>query len=203
MRVFSRRVRVAICAGALLNLFAAGALAHSGHIGHLHESVFTAGFMHPLTGMDHLLAMVAVGLWGALSRGSVRQAVLASGVFLIMMFVGAMLGVRGVQVPMVEPMIMASLLIFGLLVASRRIAHDAIGFALVGLFAVFHGVAHGMELAAGSGVMPFVAGFMLATLALHMIGLFGGFQLKGCSAWLSRMLGGSVAAYGLLLIIGA
>lgn len=184
-----------------MNLFVSGALAHSGHIGHLHESLFTTGFMHPLTGLDHLLAMLAVGLWSASSHGSVRQAILAPAVFLIMLFVGATLGIFGLQVPMVEPMIMASLLILGLLVASRRVVHGAIGFAVVGLFAVFHGLAHGMELPAGDGVLVFVAGFMLATLMLHMIGLSGGFQLKRCSAWFSRVLGGGIAAYGLLLIM--
>jgi urease accessory protein len=202
MRALSKGVKAAICAGVLLSVFATGAVAHSGHIGHLHESLFTAGFMHPLTGLDHLLAMIAVGLWSALSHGSLRQAVLAPAVFLIMLFVGAMLGILGLQVPVVEPMIMASLLILGLLVASRRVVNDAIGFAVVGLFAVFHGLAHGMELPAGDGVIAFVAGFMLATLVLHMIGLFAGFQLKRCSAWFSRVLGAGVAAYGLLLVIG-
>lgn len=98
--------------------------------------------------------------------------------------------------------IIASLLILGLLVASRKVVHDAIGFAVVALFAVFHGLAHGMELPESNGVIVFFAGFMLTTLLLHMVGLFGGFQLKRCNAWFSRVLGGGVAAYGILLIMG-
>jgi len=172
----------------------------------MHEpaaSPLVSGLLHPLTGVDHLLAMLAVGLWSALTHQTLRRAMLAPVVFLVMLFAGEMLGMMGLQMPMVEPMIMTSLLILGLLVAARKAVNDTIGFVVVGLFALFHGLAHGMELPAATGVMSFVAGFMIATFILHMAGLWGGFQLKRHSVWFSRVLGGGIAAYGMLLLIGA
>jgi len=203
MSVLSKNLNVKMAVVAMLTVVSAGALAHPGHMGHAHEGLFMAGFMHPLTGMDHLLAMLAVGLWSALTHQTLRRAMLAPVVFLVMLFAGAMLGMMGLQMPMVEPMIMTSLLILGLLVAARKAVNDTIGFVVVGLFALFHGLAHGMELPAATGVMSFVAGFMIATFILHMAGLWGGFQLKRHSVWFSRVLGGGIAAYGMLLLIGA
>src|SRR5690606_25471009 len=119
MRTLLKPMNVAITVSTLLGLTATAVFAHPGHIDQTQHSMFAAGLLHPLTGLDHLLAMLAVGLWSALTHQSLRRAMLAPVVFLIMLFAGAMLGIMGVQLPLVEPMIMASLLILGLLVATR------------------------------------------------------------------------------------
>ncbi len=194
--------KVIVGGGALLALMAANVWAHPGHIGHEHETMFMSGIQHPLTGLDHLLAMLAVGLWSALTHQTMRQAILTPVVFLVLLFIGAMAGIAGAQLPAVEPMIMASLLVLGLLIASSTTVRDGVGFAIVGLFAAFHGLAHGTELPASEGAMQFVAGFMLSTLGLHMTGLLVGFQLKQYSTWISRAIGACIAAYGVLLFTG-
>lgn len=114
-------------------LFSGAALAHPGHLGHeLPGSMFAAGFWHPLTGFDHLLAMLAVGMWSALTHHTARQAVWLPVMFLALLFAGAMMGMAGVRLPAVEPVIMVSLLVLGLLVASRKAVQGWAGFALVG-----------------------------------------------------------------------
>lgn len=203
MRIFLKPVTVTTAIGTLLGLTATAVFAHPGHIDQAQHSMFAAGFLHPLTGLDHLLAMLAVGLWSALTHQSLRRAMLAPVVFLIMLFAGAMLGIMGVKLPLVEPMIMASLLILGLLVATRKPINEMLGFVIVGVFALFHGLAHGMEMPASNAAIPFVAGFMLATFGLHFAGLLGGMQLKHHSAWFSRVLGGVISAYGVFLLAGA
>ncbi|AFK61986.1 urease accessory transmembrane protein [Advenella kashmirensis WT001] len=139
MRTLLKPMNVAITIGTLLGLTATAVFAHPGHIDQAQHSMFAAGLLHPLTGLDHLLAMLAVGLWSALTHQSLRRAMLAPVVFLIMLFAGAMLGIMGVQLPLVEPMIMASLLILGLLVATRKSINEMVGFVIVGAFACFTG----------------------------------------------------------------
>lgn len=202
MNVSLRKTSVTGLAGLVLALAATAVMAHPGHIGHEHEGMFMSGFLHPLTGLDHLLAMLAVGLWSALTHQTMRQAIMTPLAFLVLLLVGAVAGIAGVQLPAVEPMIMASLLVLGLLVASRKTVSNVTGFVIVGVFALFHGLAHGMELPASEGAMAFVAGFMLTTFALHVTGLLAGFQLKQYNAWFSRFLGAAIAAYGALLFVG-
>ncbi|KDS77003.1 HupE/UreJ family protein [Bordetella bronchiseptica] len=203
MKAMSKRAMLGSGAAALM-LFSGAALAHPGHLGHeLPGSMFAAGFWHPLTGFDHLLAMLAVGMWSALTHHTARQAVWLPVMFLALLFAGAMMGMAGVRLPAVEPVIMVSLLVLGLLVASRKAVQGWAGFALVGGFALFHGLAHGMELPGSEGALGFVAGFMLATLGLHLAGLFAGFRLKHWNLWLSRALGMGIAGYGALLFVGA
>lgn len=113
-----------------------------------------------------------------------------------------MMGMAGVRLPGVEPMIMASLLVLGLLVASRTVLRGWVSYALIGFFALFHGLAHGMELPYNGNAMTFVAGFMTTTFALHLIGLFAGFQLKRYNKWIPGALGAGVAAYGAILFVG-
>lgn len=184
-------------AGMAALLLASAAWAHPGHehVGNL----FVAGLTHPLTGFDHLLAMLAVGLWSALSHQSVRQAIYTPASFLALLFLGAVAGMAGVRLPGVEPMILASLLVLGLLVASSRSVPQWASMALVGFFAIFHGLAHGAELPHGDAAWTFVIGFMLSTLALHVAGLLVGFQLKQRNHWLTRFVGAGIAAYGISL----
>lgn len=188
---------------AALMLLAGTAQAHPGHIGD-HETfdMFVSGFTHPLTGIDHLLVMLAVGIWSALTHKTLREAIALPFIFAALLLVGAGLGVAGVRLPAVEPMIMASLLVLGLLVASRYTMKNSYSFVLVGLFAMFHGLAHGMELPHGNGAVAFVFGFMVTTLALHLVGLFAGFKIKGQARWVSSILGAGIAGYGAFLFAG-
>lgn len=187
--------------GALLTMLSGAAFAHPGHIEHA-QNMFSAGLAHPLTGLDHMLAMLAVGLWSALTHQTMRQAIFTPIIFLVLLLAGAMLGMAGLQLPVVEPMIIASLFVLGLLVATRLVVPQWAGFAIVGVFALFHGAAHGTELPASGSAMAFVAGFMASTLALHMAGLLGGFQLKLHDGRISRVLGLGIAAYGASLLAG-
>ena len=120
------------------------ALAHPGSLADHAHAGFAAGFAHPFTGLDHLAAMLAVGVWSALA---VRPVWVAPMAFVVMLAAGALAGFGGLAVPMVEPMIAASLLVIGLLVATRARLPLWAAAAAAGGFAFFHGAAHGLELA--------------------------------------------------------
>ncbi|UYO93579.1 HupE/UreJ family protein [Pollutimonas sp. M17] len=174
------------------------ALAHPGHhdaTGHM----LLTGLLHPLTGTDHLLAMLAVGLWAATGAMSRRAALGMPLSFLALLFLGAMAGMAIADIPAIEPMIIASLLILGLLLVGRIKASPWAGPVLVATFALFHGIAHGVELAPGGSAAGYVAGFMLSTLALLLTGLGAGWLLRGRAVWLTRLAGAGIAAYGLAL----
>ena len=177
------------------------ASAHVGVDGAAHHSAgFAQGFLHPFTGLDHLAAMVGVGLWSALVARGARDLVWAPLGFAAMLLVGALLGLAGTQVPAVEPMIAASLLVIGLLVVTRLRLPGPVAAAVVGAFAVFHGVAHGHELAADTGAATAIAGMVLATVLLHAAGIAAGWMLRQCSAWLPRVAGVAVALFGATLL---
>ena len=181
----------ALLAFALLAL-AGTAQAHVGHEGG-HAATFLSGLVHPVSGIDHLLAMVAVGLWSAMTT---RRVWLAPITFAAMLLVGAMLGLSGLELPAVEPMIASSLLVLGLLVATKAQVPAALAAGIVGLFAVFHGVAHGTELAGGgNGWMPLV-GMLMATIGLHLVGVGAGLALRTHSIWWPRVAGGLVSLLG-------
>jgi urease accessory protein len=184
----------ALCLGAALAASGA-ALAHTGADAHTHAG-FAAGFLHPLTGADHLAAMLALGFWSALA---VRPAWTAPAAFVLLLALGALAGFGGLAVPAVEPMIVASLLVLGLLVASRRGLPLAAAAGLAGLFAFFHGAAHGAELA-GDGAWSALAGMVLATAGLHGIGIAAGRFAFARHAWLSRTCGAAVALLGLAML---
>ena len=172
------------------------ASAHTGAEAHLHNS-FLSGFAHPLFGLDHLAAMVAVGLWSALSARSAGRDLLWGPVgFAAMLLVGAVLGLQGVALPAVEPMIAASLLVTGLLVVSRLQVPGLVAALGVGVFAVFHGVAHGYELAGDANAWQTLAGMLTATVLLHGAGLAAGWALRQRAVWLSRTAGMAVALMG-------
>lgn len=191
-------------AGAIgLALISTTALAHPGHGQEVAGNMFVAGLLHPLTGFDHLLAMLAVGMWAALTHNNIRQAIWTPLSFLALLLAGALAGIAGISLPAVEPMIMASLFVLGLLLASRISLPNWAGVALVGFFAVFHGLAHGAELPVGVSATVFIIGFMLSTLALHITGLAGGFALKQHGQWLIRFAGAGIAAYGIVLFTSA
>jgi urease accessory protein len=192
-------ILIAACA------LSAGASAHIGHehgeAVHSHASTFLSGFLHPLTGLDHLAAMLAVGLWSALAaRRAWPDLLWAPLGFAAMLLVGALLGLQGVSLPAVEPMIAASLLVLGLLVLTRWRVPGIIAAALVGIFAVFHGLAHGYELAGDANALPVVAGMLAATLGLHLAGVAAGWVLRHANVWVPRLAGAGVAVFGLALL---
>jgi len=130
---------------------------------------FTSGFMHPLLGWDHVAAMVAVGLWGAvLGQPAVW---LLPVVFPLMMAFGGALGVIGVPLPSVEVGIALSALVLGGMVFFASRPPLWVAATIVGLFAVFHGHAHGTELPEAASPLAFSVGFVLATGLLHLCGI--------------------------------
>lgn len=192
-----KRVRTRIAIAMVIAALPGLALAHvGGDAGGHHEIGFAAGFTHPFTGLDHLLAMVAVGIWSAMTA---RRAWLAPAAFAAMLGVGALLGMGGLALPAVEPIVAASLLVLGLLVATRATLPAVAGMTLVGAFALFHGLAHGAELA-GAGAL---AGMMLGTMILHVLGIGIGTIMKSRVALWSQALGSVVALVGVGLLTGA
>lgn len=172
------------------------ASAHTGVEAHSHSG-FISGFVHPLFGLDHLAAMVAVGLWSALAARKAGPELAWGPVgFAAMLLVGAVLGLQGVMVPAVEPMIAASLLVTGLLVVSRLQVPGLVAALGVGAFALFHGVAHGLELAGEASAWPTLAGMLTATVLLHCAGLAAGWALRQRTVWISRTAGMAVALMG-------
>jgi len=171
------------------------ALAHVGADAGAHHGLL-AGLLHPLTGTDHLLAMLAVGLWSALTARGRADAVRAPVVFATVLLAGAVAAALGLQLPGIEPMIATSVLVLGLLVASGLRLPAWAGALLVGAFAFFHGAAHGQELGGAAAL----AGMVLATGALHAAGIAAGWLLKSRGLWLARSLGLAAAAYGVLLL---
>ncbi len=165
------------------------ALAHVGDAAHAHGG-FLAGFLHPVTGLDHLAAMLAVGVWSAMTT---RRPWIAPLSFAALLLGGALLARAGVSLPAIEPMIAASMLVVGLLLAARARLPEAAGAMLVGAFAVFHGAAHGQELAGAAAL----AGMVLGTALLHAAGIAIGLGMRRASPWLPRAAGAVVALMGL------
>ncbi len=186
--------RMNFCLFAALSLLAGTASAHTGD----HTAAgLTGGLVHPFMGLDHVLAMMAVGLWAAQQGGRACWAVPAA--FVGAMGVGAMLAGSGWIVPLVESGIALSVLVLGLLIAKQHHASMFTGMVLVGVFALFHGTAHGLEMPqAGSSVL-YAMGFMLATAALHGVGIAT--SLIGRHAM--RVTGFGIAATGLVLVLGS
>ena len=170
------------------------------HTGLEHAVSFASGFKHPWSGFDHLLAMVAVGLWAGLNGGRALWAWPMA--FVGVMVAGGALGIAGVLVPMVEPGILASVIVLGLLVLTAVRMPVAIGAALVATFALLHGHAHGAELPAQAAAVTYAAGFALATALLHGLGL--GVATLGRSdggRLIVRGAGAAVAVAGVALAV--
>src|SRR5262249_29766957 len=134
------------------------------------------GLAHPIHGLDHILAMVAVGLWAVQLGGRARWLVPAS--FVSVMALGGVLGMAGVAMPFAEQGIFASVLILGVLIAAAVRRPLAASMGLVGLFALCHGHAHGMEMPGTSAALAYGAGFVLATVLLHATGIATGLVIQ-------------------------
>ncbi|PWJ90285.1 urease accessory protein [Mesorhizobium loti] len=187
-----------LCLSAIL-LLAASIPAYA-HVGIGTTSSFTAGFMHPLSGLDHMTVMIAVGLWAALKGG---KAVLAwPAAFVGVMLVGGVAGMLHMPLPFVEPGILASVVALGLLVALAVDLPVSAGVAIIGLFALFHGHAHGTEVPENAGGLEYMAGFAIATAALHATGIAAGLGLGIRFRSLARAAGAACAAVGLGLVFG-
>lgn len=189
-------------AAALIALLGASpALAHTGH-GDV--SGFSHGFLHPVGGLDHVLAMVAVGLFAAHLGDRALWLVPAS--FVAMMLAGGALGMGGIALPYTETAIALSVVALGLAVALRLRAPTAVAMTTVGAFAVFHGFAHGLEAPASASGLTYAAGFALATAALHACGIGAGLGLARLGETASRRIaqigGGAMTAAGLALLSG-
>jgi urease accessory protein len=169
------------------------------HPGHLVGTGFGTGLLHPFTGMDHLLAMTAVGLWAA-QRGG-RSLFLIPASFVLMMVAGAIAGAAGVPLPLVQPGILGSVMVFGLLIALDSRLPTAAGMAIVGTFAVFHGYAHAVEMPAHAHLAIFGSGMVVGTVALHAIGIGLGRASNRFPAAALRALGAGIAAAGVGLLV--
>lgn len=153
----------------VLTLFAAAApaLAHPGHDGG--ASGFIAGFVHPLSGLDHLLAMLMVGLWAGIAFP--RHWWLCPAAFMSFMLAGFTYGAGGGGLPLAEMLIIASVVGLGLALAADIRPPFALSAGAIALFAIGHGFAHGSEMAVGADTMSFAGGFLVSTALLHAIGL--------------------------------
>jgi len=161
-------------------------------------SGFGDGFGHPLLGADHVLAMVAVGIWAFQSGGKAVWLIPAS--FVGMMLVGGLLGFSGVKIPFVEHGIFMSILVFGVLIAAAARFPLALGMIVTGAFALFHGHSHGTEIPALASGLFYSFGFILATAALHIVGIAGASAVSSVQprALVTRFAGAAIAAVGLM-----
>ena len=139
------------------------------HPGLPHSHAFASGFLHPLGGLDHLLAMVAIGLWAGLAGGRAMWLWPAS--FVGAMVLGGALGMAGLSMPLVEQGIVASVIVIGLAAALAVRPSLAVGMGLAALAGLFHGHAHGTEIPAAASGLAYAGGFTLATVLLHGAGL--------------------------------
>lgn len=169
------------------------------HLDPTEHGSFMAGLTHPLSGADHMLAMIAVGLWAAQIGGRARLLVPAA--FVSLMSLGFILALAGMPLPFVEPGILASVIGLGLLVMLAVRMPIAVSTVIVGIFALFHGHAHGGELG-GAAVMTFGLGFVAATALLHAAGVSLGMLVGGRNPIVTRILGTATALGGAWLAFG-
>jgi urease accessory protein len=170
--------------------------AHPGH----GPADLSAGFVHPFTGWDHLLAMVAVGLWAAQLGGRARWLVPSS--FVLAMIAGAAAGIAGLSPAGVDYFILGSVFMLGLLVAGAISLPLSAGCVLAALAGVFHGLAHGAEMPLQADSIRFLAGMVAGTAVLHTLGLFGGLFASRHSRAIVRFAGVGVVAGGIALLLG-
>ena len=169
------------------------------HVGIGATASFIAGLEHPFSGLDHIAAMVAVGLWAALKGG--RALWLWPVAFVSAMLIGGALGMAYVAVPFVEPGILASVVVLGLLVALAADLPLPVGAAIIAMFAIFHGHAHGAELPPGANAMAFSVGFVIATGLLHLAGIAFGLLGRWPRGRIAvRTMGGVIAVAGLVFL---
>jgi len=166
------------------------ALAHPGH----NVSGLVAGLMHPFTGFDHLLAMLAVGLWAV--QGGGRKVWLLPATFMTMLAVGAGIALPYQSLPLVETGIATTVLALGLLIALSLRFPVMVSVAVAALFGLLHGYAHGLELPDSAAPSAYALGFLAATAMLHLSGIMAGILTRNRYAILAKSLGIVIAASG-------
>lgn len=172
------------------------------HIGHGLDG-FWAGFIHPITGLDHMAAMVAVGILAAVVTDR-RVAWAAPGAFVVGMVIGGVLGIAGVGAAFVETTIVASIVVLGGLIAATVIPSMRVGSWVLPIalaFGTIHGIAHGSEVPASAGPAAYVIGFVAATVALHLSGLMIGTTVGRRPAGRTA-LAGLVSTAGIAILAG-
>ena len=174
------------------------------HTGVGDTSGFVHGFGHPISGLDHVLAMVMVGVFAWRLGG--RALWLVPTTFVGVMAAGSMLGIAGIGVPFVETGIALSVVVLGAIVAFDVKAPVAVAMGVVGLFAIFHGHTHGAEIPEDAGGVAYAAGFMIATALLHLAGISAGFLIgmagEHYGSVVVRLAGGLATVAGVVLLIG-
>jgi urease accessory protein len=176
------------------------ASAHTGH----GASSFLQGFVHPFGGLDHMLAMIAVGLYAAMLGGRALRLIPAA--FLGAMAIGGVMGMAGYGLPYTEIGIAVSVIVLGLAVALRVSLPTLAAMALAGFFAVFHGHAHGAEMPQSISGYEYAAAFLLATALLHGVGVALGLTIGRLSerGWrVAQAAGGAMAIAGIVLLASA
>lgn len=179
----------------MLTLLAVPAFAHTG-VGSVEG--FGHGLLHPLSGLDHVLAMVAVGLWAGLVGGRARIAYPAA--FVVTMVAAGVWGMSGGSLPGVEVGIALSIVILGAAIALKASPPLAAGALACGIFAIFHGFAHGAELPENASGLAYAAGFVVATAALHGAGLILASALAVRAPLVARVAGGGLVIAGIAIL---
>jgi urease accessory protein len=191
------RTRLVLATLAIALMAASPAVAHTG------EGVggVMSGFLHPITGPDHVVAMVAVGLWGGiLGRPAIWQLPI---IFPVVMALAGAVGVMGIPLPAVEVGIALSGIVLGLMVLFMLRPPIAVAGAIVVLFAIFHGHAHGAELPAAANPFAFALGFVVATGLLHLAGIaFGLLLARPAGVVAVRAAGAAIAVAGAAFLTG-
>jgi urease accessory protein len=191
MKMISRSLLIS---AVLLLLASTGAQAHI-----LPNDVhgFGSGFAHPLHGLDHILAMVAVGLWAGQLGGRARWLIPIS--FIGIMILGGALGMAGLRVPFTEEGILLSILVMGILIAVAARFPLPACMAIVGGFAFFHGHSHGTEMPANAVGYAYGAGFVMATMLLQGIGMGLTYTVQSVKLPVVRWAGAAIAVAGICL----
>jgi urease accessory protein len=189
--------KTTLVAGLSLCLFTAAAQAHTG-TGAL--GGFQSGFLHPILGFDHLLAMLLVGIWGAQLGG--RNVWTLPVVFPLVMALGGFAGAAGLPLPGVEPVIALSVVGLGLAVAFAAKPPEWVALVAAGVFAVFHGYAHGAELPEAADGVAYGIGFVLATGLIHLAGIgFGLATLPRLEGRIARVAGAAMSLAGVYFLL--
>ena len=170
------------------------ACAHPGH----GASGFGAGFLHPFSGMDHLLAMLAVGLWAG--QSGTRKLWLLPAVFMSLLVAGAGLAQYFPALPLIETGIAASVLVLGLITALALHVPLALSIALTAVFGLVHGYAHGMEMPGSAAPVLYAVGFLAATAALHFSGIKLGLAARGRYSVWTQAAGAAIALSGIWML---
>lgn len=181
-----------------LMLTASVAVAHPGH--GEHTGGFLSGLLHPMMGLDHLLAMAAIGFWSMRQSAGMKR---SAPLFVVGgMIGGAAIAWAGVSLAGIETGIAMSVLLAGVLIATMAKLPTAIGGSLVALFMLTHGYAHGAEMTAGTSLISYMLGFVIATLAITFVGRGLGAAMMKADNRITRAMGGVIAVIGGVLAAG-